>query len=523
MPSTSRFFSLGFLFYLVFTNAGIAAINRATHPYVPGMFQNLVSLNSPRNYGGERRSALKLVIDDLAPVTAITGNIFLGPVYPQSVLEHIDTEKMKLYQNTGNYWPASFDGVDPRLGTKQEFIGITKRASELGIGVIQDVVFNNIGYLPQNERQDPHYIWQLGQFGVNVPGGVNIREQFYLWGSWVDLHDAAVFHQRGVITTEAYDTYERAEIGSPQYEWALTQVQEGDLYGLRKLRMDQPGIFDRMMNDHAWYIRDAGVTKFRIDAAKHFRGPILKNIINRLRSDVARFRPGAAAEFYLEFWTQNYRNMSFVLGQLAGSTDRVYFFDYALAGAIRDVILHGGSFQHKIGGILGARHINGIKPYMLVPVWMDHDFFIPVYDGSELSLARMAAGYVLAYMMSSNAPHYYNGFEKTNFGHPYDGNPARDPIHELIDTSSRGFLAIKSLVSTLSNPLAHEVLSQSDDVFITSDSKDHVVLERRLDKRDLKVIARISRSSDPGWEYDAHLVWEYLNPRMSVRVFTRGR
>lgn len=519
--------------------AGAYTVDRKTHPYVDGMLHVMLPLVQWRVFENGMEKPLRVLKDQIEMLvsTGFARKLYLGPVYPQSVLEYDGA------RNDHFYWPAFFDGVDPRLGTKSDYVALVKEAKARGIDIVQDVVFEHIGYVGRDAEERAHYVALLKERGIEVPD--DISKKVFLWGEWRDLSDPAIFRQEGPISQEAFDAFDRGTDARVVLS-ALDEIQTGSLFGLSRLNLENPEVLTKVIKENLWFVREAGVSKFRIDAAKHIPIPAMREIVKTIVENVKRYNPGEDPALILEYWTENVSRIGFMMRALAPYSDAVYFFDYPLALRIRNTILvnpdtvsdpnergrvmAARSFR-QFADLLGERAANGVRIKSLIPIVMDHDFLFPIYNGSERSLAQLAFSYAIAYMMSGNAPHFYNGFDRARFGpesdsiwterfHQQEVIP-RLPLSRILRPDSRALAVVDSLARKLTN---HEVLVRSDDVFVKEVSDDSMVIERRLDDVGKALVARFSRTGDPGREERGEVIWEYTPASgPSVRIYEVNR
>ena len=148
-------------------------------------------------------------------------------------------------------------GIDPHFGTKQDLIDLVaaahayqKNGRPWPIKVILDVVINHSG---DN--------W-------TYPGGYTYyysNDQQFPFGSWrrpdrpipTELRDATWYHRRGNMGN--YDSY--------------PENQHGDLSGLKDYENDDDAVGSAVINAlikvHCYWIREADIDGFRVDAVKH--------------------------------------------------------------------------------------------------------------------------------------------------------------------------------------------------------------------------------------------------------------
>jgi len=149
--------------------------------------------------------------------------------------------------------------VDPNFGTKQDLIDLVDAAHNFKLGgkpypmrVILDVVINHSGdnwgypgdfsYFYSNDQQFPLSFWRRKDRPIPT-----------------ELQNENYYHRRGQITGGGYDTY--------------PENQHGDIVSLKDYENDddQSGseLINILIKAHAYWIREADVDGFRVDAVKH--------------------------------------------------------------------------------------------------------------------------------------------------------------------------------------------------------------------------------------------------------------
>ena len=147
--------------------------------------------------------------------------------------------------------------VDPHFGTKQDLVDLVEAAHNFQqdgkpypIRVILDVVINHSG--------------DNWAYPGNVPF-FYFNDQQFDFGSWrrndrpipVELRNPAYYHRRGQMRN--YDTF--------------PENQHGDIVSLKDFENDDDAIGSEVINiliqAHCYWIREADVDGFRVDAVKH--------------------------------------------------------------------------------------------------------------------------------------------------------------------------------------------------------------------------------------------------------------
>lgn len=152
---------------------------------------------------------------------------------------------------------CNYLNIDPKFGTKQDLIDLVSAAHSLQkngqpwpIRIILDVVINHSGdnwayprdfpYFYSNDQQFPFGFWRRG----DRPLPLELRNQ-----DW--------YHRRGQIRN--YDGY--------------PEVEHGDISTLKDYANDDDAIGSAVINAlikaHCYWIREADLDGFRVDAVKH--------------------------------------------------------------------------------------------------------------------------------------------------------------------------------------------------------------------------------------------------------------
>jgi glycosidase len=153
----------------------------------------------------------------------------------------------------------SYLSIDPRFGTKQDLIDLVaaahafkKNGQPYPLRIILDVVINHSG---DN--------WTYA--GQGAPDYTNDLQ--FPFGSWrrsdrpvpTELRNPDYYHRRGNITGSGWDSY--------------PENQHGDLVGLKDFSNDddQAGseLINTLIQAHCYWIREADIDGFRVDAVKH--------------------------------------------------------------------------------------------------------------------------------------------------------------------------------------------------------------------------------------------------------------
>lgn len=191
-------------------------------------------------YGGTIRGVTRN-LDYIAGMACTA--IWLSPVFETNAYHGYDI--------------SNYLRIDPRFGTKQDLIDLVDAAHRYERGgkpypirIILDVVINHSG--------DNWF----------YPGGLRYfysNDQQFDFGDWrkldrpvpTELRDADLYHRRGEMSD--YDHY--------------PENQHGDMYGLKDYANNDDAAGSKLINTlikaHCYWIREADVDGFRVDAVKH--------------------------------------------------------------------------------------------------------------------------------------------------------------------------------------------------------------------------------------------------------------
>lgn len=205
-----------------------------------------------------------------------------------------------VFENNGDayhgYDISNYLNIDPRFGAKQDLIDLVEAAHNFQkngqpwpMRIILDVVINHSG---DN--------WAY-------PGGFRYfysGDQQFPFGSWrrldrpvpVELQNQDWYHRRGEIGN--YDTY--------------PENQHGDISGLKDYANDDDttgsDVINALIKAHAYWIREADIDGFRVDAVKHM-GELA---CSRFCSNIREYAYSLGKEGF------------FLFGEVASASDDLY-------------------------------------------------------------------------------------------------------------------------------------------------------------------------------------------------------
>ena len=143
------------------------------------------------------------------------------------------------------YWGVDFLDVDPHLGTKADLLAFSECAKKLELKLILDVVTNHTGDVIQ-------YKDRIAFIPDDLAKAKN--------PSW--LNDINNYHNVG-------------DISNCWGEGLCSQL--GDFYGLDDIATEKPVVYNGWADVFGSWIKDYGISGFRVDTARHVDDNFFKN------------------------------------------------------------------------------------------------------------------------------------------------------------------------------------------------------------------------------------------------------
>lgn len=143
------------------------------------------------------------------------------------------------------YWGVDFLNVDPHLGTNADLSNFMTCAKKLKLKVILDIVANHTGDVIKYNGKIPYIPTSM----------VTIKNP-----AW--LNDLSNYHNVG-------------DIAHCWGEGDCTTL--GDFYGLDDLATEKPSVWQGWADVYGQWIKDYGISGFRVDTAKHVDTQFFKN------------------------------------------------------------------------------------------------------------------------------------------------------------------------------------------------------------------------------------------------------
>ncbi len=412
-------------------------VTRLSHPAMKPMLHVLPRLL----VSGDGDGVLALLKGGLAQLREMGfSTLMLGCVDKQASDIHFgedDYGHIFTYANNHGYWSSGEAGLDPMLGSAQDYLALADSAREHDVLLMQDTVLASLGY--------PAQLGRLARVALNEPAHCLMLGQ-----DEVSICSADAFlHASCVPEEDSLDEQVTPEL----YADVVAQSHCGSLYALPKPNLFDPAVLEATLARARWQIGTARISAFRIDMAKHI-GPLqLQTIIATLRAECAQAGTGVFSVL-LEYWTTRYRDLKFAMLSIAPESAGAYFYDFPLAQALQDILIKNCDVGETLAELVGQRARWGIDLHQMIPTFIDHDFsFRPIYNGDSATRAMVVVGYALAAMLSANAPYVYFAYDKSDcalseheefsrtmvselFAHSDQGSPA-DPIADLLHALAR--------------------------------------------------------------------------------------
>jgi alpha-amylase len=200
-----------------------------------------------------------------------------------------------VFENNGDayhgYNISNYLDIDPRFGTKQDLIDLVQAAHARTppMRIILDVVINHSGDNWSYPGGHRYFYWQDNQF----PLGFWRRDDRPIP---TELRNDALYHRRGEMRD--YDSY--------------PENQHGDLMSLKDYANDDDAqgneVVNALIKAHCYWIREADVDGFRVDAVKHMGELCCSRFCSMIR----------------EYAYSLGKRRFFLFGELANSQDEIY-------------------------------------------------------------------------------------------------------------------------------------------------------------------------------------------------------
>jgi glycosidase len=385
--------------------SAICRRTRASHPY-----RGAQLLILPRLIRIEDGTTVFKYIESQLPAIKTAGfvSIMLAPVDKQSVHTYYDDTidgRLTPYLNNHGYWSSGETGVDPLLGSGEDYHDLIKGVARYEMSFTQDCTFGTLGYTAQIPR------FASSSLHPSTEKLVVGMEALDVWDEHAFLHEKGVSEEDGL----------GIDVSSEHYASVLSKIHTGSLFNLPRPNLFDPEIRKRVMIRSLWLATEMGVCSFRVDMAKHLGIEPLNRILCDLKKSVEEGRESGRTEAVfstiLEYWTTKYRDLCVASSLLNPKDEAIYFYDFPLANALQKVFMRKEGFYSTMRALQCERERWASDLCQLVPTFIDHDsYFRPIYNGSTHTSSIVVCGYAMCLMMSANAPCVYFGFDNAEAG-----------------------------------------------------------------------------------------------------------
>ncbi len=224
------------------------AVSTGRDPAAGGVFQ-----------GGNLRGVMRR----LDYIKGLGANaVWLSPVFKNRV------EQNDSYHG---YGIQDFLDVDPRFGTREDLKNLVKKAHDLGMYVILDIVLNHTGDNWAYPGDVPYYFWRDAPgpfpfgFWRKVSSGAGLEQNDAVWPR--ELQDPNCYKRRGQIRN-----------------WSdPVEALNGDFFSLKELDLTRPFVLDTLIKVYKYWIAFADVDGFRLDTVKHMEDSATAIFCNAVR------------------------------------------------------------------------------------------------------------------------------------------------------------------------------------------------------------------------------------------------
>lgn len=143
------------------------------------------------------------------------------------------------------YWGVNFLDVDPHLGTKADLLAFSECAKKLNLKLILDIVTNHTGDVIQYREHEAFIPSEMTN--AKSPAWLNQLNNYH-------------------------------NVGDMNSCWGEGPcMQLGDFYGLDDLATEKPEVYNGWADVYGKWIKDYGLSGFRVDTARHVDDNFFKN------------------------------------------------------------------------------------------------------------------------------------------------------------------------------------------------------------------------------------------------------
>ncbi|MEA3444041.1 MAG: alpha-amylase domain-containing protein [Bacteroidota bacterium] len=351
--------------------------------------------NSWANYLAELAPRLKALGIDA---------VWIPPSYKNAGTSNVGYTPFDHYDLGDKYQKES---TTTRFGNKDDFLRMVAIFHANGIEVIQDVVLNHVadaGATNGDGGQDPETTYSMQTnsgyknfrytcYGTPVPvGGENSTEYLSRQGRWPK--NFPNFHPHSGHNTSSGDW--ESPYWGPDFCYGYQESGTGNGYGQSTNATYNPVQANNYNRDEArnwlkWFVKQTDVDGFRWDAVKHFPHFIVQDLCWNVKYSNGWAGRGELMLNYGEYIgsaSEMDTYVTNVTNSNSGSDELIGTMDFALRGAVYDMVSLGGSYDlSNIPGEQQTKRVtyySGSNTYVhrTLPFVNTHDTFRPIVDGN---------------------------------------------------------------------------------------------------------------------------------------------
>ena len=302
-------------------------------------------------------------------------------------------------QDYHGYGAVDLYGIDPHLGTLQEYQELVQAAHQEHMKVFFDVVPNHVGPSHPWVSDPPTADWFHGTPKQHLSSFAPLKEDFY------------GVHEKKEPATDLLELLEDPH-APPEFRKNLT---EGWFWGiLPDMNTENPLVVEYLLQNSIWWAESSGLDGYRVDTVPY----VSRRFWEEWHQGLRRIYPRLST--IGEVFHRDPEVTSFFAGGRKGwdgsDTELTTVFDFPLYFAVRDVLFHGA----PAGRITDILRQDSLYPHpeYLVPFVGNHDVTrLAGESGATPAKVRLAFGLTLTLR---GIPELYYGDE---IGMPGGGDP----------------------------------------------------------------------------------------------------
>jgi len=280
-------------------------------------------------------------------------------------------------QDYHGYGAVDLYGIDPHLGTLQEYQELVQAAHQEHMKVFFDVVPNHVGPSHPWVSDPPTAEWFHGTPKQHLSSFAPLKEDFY------------GVHEKKEPATDLLELLEDPH-APPKFRKNLT---EGWFWGiLPDMNTENPLVVEYLLQNSIWWAENSGLDGYRVDTVPY----VSRRFWEEWHQGLRRIYPRLST--IGEVFHRDPEVTSFFAGGRKGwdgsDTELTTVFDFPLYFAVRDVLFHGA----PAGRITDILRQDSLYPHpeYLVPFVGNHDVTrLAGESGATPAKVRLAFGLAL--------------------------------------------------------------------------------------------------------------------------------